>query len=351
MNNVIPNAHSALFGKPILPIKRVEVFSPDEWEEFVEEWLDLKRKSYIEVERFGGAGDKGRDVVAYVSDKKLPNYTWDCYQCKHYNAPLYPTQIWVELGKILYYSFKNEYPVPRKYYFVAPKGCGTTLATLLKSPAKLKSELKAQWAHYCQPYITSTYLIKLENELLDYFELFDFTIFEKITPKLVIEEHKLHPNHITRFGGGLPDRPPITDDMIPSAPQETESTYVTQLLMAYGSECDTEFKGVESITAPYQGHFKRSRLNFHYAEQLRNLYRDSLPTGTFEKFQEEIYDAVVNTYEDSHDNGYQKVKAVESQAVSLSITSNALSLVSVKKDQIGVCHQLCNENKLLWVQK
>lgn len=347
----ITTAHTALFGKPILPIKRVEIFSPDEWEEFVEEWLDLKKSFYQEVERFGGAGDKGRDVVGYASDKRLPDYIWDCYQCKHYKDSVTPYNVWVEFGKIVYYSFMKEYPAPRKYYIVAPKGCGTTLANLLKSQDKLKTQLQVNWAAHCEIGITSTLRVKLEGDLLDYFEKFDFSIFEKIAPKQIIEEHKAHSNHIIRFGGGLPDRPEITDDMIPSTPEAAESIYVGQLLMAYGSAAGSEFKDVQSITTAYAGHFKRSRLNFHYAEQLRNLYRDSLPTGTFEKFQEQVYDAIINTYEDSHENGYQKVKAVESMAVKATITSNPLSLVSVTKDQIGVCHQLCNENKLVWVGK
>lgn len=110
---IYTTSYHTTYGKTILPIKRVELFSPDEWEEFIEEWLDVKKNEYLEVERLGGAGDKGRDVIAYITDKKKSNYKWDCYQCKHYSAPLTPTQVYVEFGKIIYYTFKNEYPVPK----------------------------------------------------------------------------------------------------------------------------------------------------------------------------------------------------------------------------------------------
>jgi len=345
----IATAQAITFGKTILPIKRVETFSAEEWEQFVEEWLDVKEKDYLEIELLGGAGDMGRDVAAYVSDNKKPGYTWDCYQCKHYDRPIMPTQVYVEIGKIIYYTSIGHFPVPRKYYFVAPKGCGTSLSNLLKNAGRLRHEVKKNWLQYCENEIISKKSITLDTALSAYIDAFDFTIFEKIAVKVIIEEHTAHANHLSWFGGGLPERTEITEGMLPAAIAASESMYVSQLLLAYGSEKAMEFKDTASLTDPYGSHFKRARLNFHYAEQLRNLYRDSLPTGTFEKFQEEIYDGVVNVYEATHTNGYEKVKAVENQAVIVTIASNPLKDVSVQKDKLGICHQLCNEEKLKWI--
>ena len=57
---------------------------------------------------------------------------WDNYQCKRFlNRPIYPSDAWPEIGKILWYSFKGDYRAPRRYYFVAPRGVGTTLAGYL----------------------------------------------------------------------------------------------------------------------------------------------------------------------------------------------------------------------------
>jgi hypothetical protein len=345
----IATSHSVNHGRPILPIKRVEIFSADEWEIFIEEWLDIKKKNYLEVERMGGAGDQGRDIAAYITDSKQPSYVWDCYQCKHYDKALSPSVVWKEFAKIIYYSFKKQYPVPRKYYFIAPKGCGTALSSLIKKADKLKEELRSNWTQYCEDHITSKEKVTLHGDLLTYFEKFDFSIFEKTPTKTIIEEHRAHSNHLFWFGGGLPSRTELTSDMVPTDIQSNESVYVSQLLGAYKSESTTDYADVRSLIEPYSNHFRRARISFHFAEQLRNLYRDNLPTGTFERFQEEIYDGVINTCESTHKNGYEKVKAVETQANNIAISSNPLKDVSVQKDKVGVCHQLCNDQRLKWV--
>ncbi len=349
MSQPLATSHTVNHGRPVLPIKRVEIFSADEWEIFIEEWLDVKMTSYLEVERMGGAGDQGRDIAAYVIDSKQPNYTWDCYQCKHYDKALSPSMVWKEFAKIIYYSFKKDYPVPRKYYFIAPKGCGTALSSLIKKADKLKEDLRTNWAAYCEYHITSKGKVTLDGDLLTYFDAFDFSIFEKIPTKNIIEEHKAHANHLIWFGGGLPARAELTPDMVPADIQSNESVYVSQLLGAYKSESTTDYPDVGSLVDPYSNHFKRARLSFHFAEQLRNLYRDNLPAGTFEKFQEEIFDGVINTCEGTHKNGYDKVKAVETQANNIAISSNPLKDVSVQKDKVGVCHQLCNDQCLKWI--
>ncbi|MGY8632694.1 restriction endonuclease [Bradyrhizobium sp. 14AA] len=83
-------------GPAIPPIERVKIFSATQWEECVDEWAS-SMPGYKLVERAGGAGDMGCDVIATVdpSDKNSP---WDNYQCKHYDHALTPSDIWLELG-------------------------------------------------------------------------------------------------------------------------------------------------------------------------------------------------------------------------------------------------------------
>jgi hypothetical protein len=345
------NAQQTNHGPSVLPINRIQLYEPNQWEEFIEEWLDLKKTEYVGVERFGGAGDKGRDVVAYITDKKLTNYQWDCYQCKHYDKPLTPTQIYKEIGKILLYTYRKDYPVPKAYYFVAPKGCGTTLSKLLQDAEKLKEEMIANWFSYCRDKITDIGAIELEGDFLNHVNGFDYSIFTKILPKKIIEEHQKHPNHITRFGGGLPSRQKLVESLIPKTIQISESVYVSQLLLAYGSDSAIVFDTIGHLPndSNYQKHFVRARLNFHHAEQLRNFSRDTLPVGVFESYQEEIFDAVVNITEEDEKNGFQKVKAVETHAGAVTISSNPLKDVSFVKDRQGVCHQLSNDGKIKWV--
>jgi len=42
--------------------------------------------------------------------------------------------VWVELGKTIYYAFKGEFPPPANYYFAASKGVGLKLRSLLANP-------------------------------------------------------------------------------------------------------------------------------------------------------------------------------------------------------------------------
>lgn len=339
------------FGKRIHPLVMLGTFSADEWETFIEEWVDLKKVKYLEVERFGGAGDKGRDVAAYITDPKVPNYKWDCYQCKHYSTSLSPSQMWVEFGKIIYYTFKGDYPIPEKYYFVAPKGCGTSLTQLLQNPTELRNSILKKWDKYISSEITKDEVITLTPALKTYIDNFNFKIFDRIQPKTIIAEHELHPNHSTWFGGGLPDRQVFDESSVPESVGDDETIYVDQLRLAYNTEANPKYQSILELTddSKYHKHFKRARISFHHAEQLRSFSRDNLPNGTYEKFQEEIYDGIINLVENDYNSGFEKVKAVESFSASVQISSNALKDVSIVKDKAGVCHQLCNNRKISWV--
>ena len=116
---------------PLVPaMDLMKLFSSDAWEAFVLEWAYSLKSEYQLVEKCGGAGDMGRDVIATVSESD-PD-VWDDFQCKHYDHPLRPGDIWLELGKAVYYSHQGEFTFPRKYRFVAPQGAGTTLIKLFK---------------------------------------------------------------------------------------------------------------------------------------------------------------------------------------------------------------------------
>ena len=342
-------SHQVNFGKRIIPLKVIEHMSFEDWEEFIEEWVDLKKKDYIDSDRFGGAGDKGRDVVGYVSDKNNPNYIWDCFQCKHYEKALMPSRVYQEFIKILYFTFKSEYPVPRKYYFVSPKGCGTSLSKLLQSPTELKNAIIKNWADNSR-FDNTRGGVKLEGDLKIWVENFDFSIFSKIHTKIILEEHKKHPNHLIRFGGGLPEREKLDTNKIPESIQSSELIYVNQLLLAYKSESNENYENVSDINSKeiYRNHFTRARISFHHAEQLRNFSRDSLPVGTFEDFQDEILAGIIDIVDEIHPNGFVKVKEVEQEARKIVIASNPLKDVSIVNDRSGVCHQLSNNKKIKW---
>ncbi len=336
-------------GKQFPAIKQIRLYDTKEWEEFIEEWLTVKGKEYIEVENLGGAVDQGRDLIGIVS-KGGGTYIWDNYQCKHYDHSLYPGDIWIELGKLCFYTFNKEFPIPRKYYFVAPFGVGTTLSDLIRNSNKINAQLIENWNKKCKKGITN-FDVELEGDLLNYVKDFDFSILEKISPLTIITEHMNgNPaNHAKRFGTGLPSRPEIYP--VPKEIKSNELNYINNLLDAYGDETETKFHSVDALPkdSRYLGHLNRARESFHQAEQLKQFSRDKIDIRVFKAFKDEILSGVIDISEDNHENGYKCVKEVEKEARRMSILSNPISLCSDSNDRVGICHHLSNENELNWL--
>lgn len=339
-----------LSGIPIPKTRRIELFSSDDWEEFTEEWSSSLKSDYCRIVRFAGPGDKGLDVVGFISDHTF-NGGWDNYQCKHYDHPLKPSDIWIEIGKIIFYSFSGEYPAPRKYFFVGPKGVGTMLAKLLANPEKLKSEARNNWKQYCENEITSTIAIPLSGALLTYFEQFNFSIFSSKSPVELINGHSKTPFHTVRFGGGLPARP--ISETPPEEITPSESRYIQQIFEAYTDHTGEAITDVSLLSnrADLRSDFVRQRERFYHAESLRNFARDTVPKGTFEALQNDVLQGVVDVCESNHKDGLARMRATLAQSAQLSITSSPLSGVLRIQDKQGICHHLANGDFLIWVRR
>jgi hypothetical protein len=343
-------ADHAVAGPRIPPQQQILLYSAEQWEIFVQEWVHYcLKKQYKKVQRASGAGDRGIDIAGFA-DAKMLQGVWDNYQCKHYDHALYPSDAWPEIAKVLWYSFHGGYKSPRRYFFVAPRGAGTTLAGYLADSAKLKKLLIENWDKHCRKEVTDKQEISLEGDFLIYVLAFDFSIFEAKTALEVIEDHKGCPLHTARFGGGLPCRPD------PDAPPEeiapTESIYVGQLLRAYADHTKKPVLDVAALKAwsKLNEHFGRQRVAFYHAESLRVFARDSVPEGTFESLQDEIHAGVIDVCEANHADGYERVCAVTKEARNLPITSNPLITRAKVQDREGICHQLANEDRLKWTK-
>ena len=168
----------------------------------------------------GAALRRGRrswDRYCGFTDANKLRGVWDNYQCKHYDHALHPSDVWPEIGKLLWYTFNRQFVVPRRYYFVAPRGVGTSLNGYLSNAPEMKKALIEGWDKNCKTKITTTKEIPLVGRFLAYVESCDFSIFDAKTPLQLVEDHKLCACHVARFGGGLPARPE------PGAPPEEPS--------------------------------------------------------------------------------------------------------------------------------
>lgn len=336
-------------GLPIPKTTRVQFFSPDDWEGFIEEWA-ASLKNYAIVRRFAGSGDMGLDITGFTDCVGF-EAPWDNYQCKRYDHPLRPADIHVEIGKIIYYSWLKEYTVPRKHYFVASKDIGTTAAKLLLEPTKLQNSVRQAWGKQCRHQITATADVELTGDLLTYFDAFDFSIFSSKSVLELIAQHETTRFHVIRFGGGLPPRP--APHAPPAAPAAHESRYIRQLLDAYGDHMGAKILDLASpaLPPPLQRDFGRQRERFYSAEALRNFSRDTVPEGTFDALQEEIFQGVVDTCESPHPTAFERMKATVSQAAQVTSICNPLAPATRVQDRQGICHQLANEDRLHWMSR
>jgi hypothetical protein len=331
--------------------KLIEIFEPAQWEDFTEEWAHSLKPAYKLVTRWTGAGDMGLDIFCFSSNNGFDG-PWDNYQCKRYAQKLTPTDIWVELGKVIYYSHAGAYTVPESYYFAASQGIGLKLKRLLLKPADLKKGLIDNWSGYCLNGITETKAVPLEGDLLSYLNKFDFRIFKMKSVVEMIAGHMKTPYHQRRFGtASFPERPPVQP--APDEIQPVESRYIEQLFDVYSEKLSVQLSDRSELAKhkEMQEHFNRSRQLFYHAESLRNFPRDSVDPGAFDAIREEIYHGVVDTYEMDYADGLTRVRSTLKHAAMLTPNCNALCIRVQTQDKQGLCHHLANENRLQWVKK
>jgi hypothetical protein len=343
-----------LYGVPLPALDRLRILSPEQFEDFVLEWIDGHlSKKYVKVMRCSGAGDKGRDVVAYIDPLGTPHAQWDNYQCKHYGDKLTPSEFLVEIGKLCYYTYIKAYTVPNRYYLVTSAGIGPALARLFESPEQMRAELLDRWDKLCEKNITRDRSIPLTGEFLDYVRSFDMAILEWIPELELIKQHQQTRWHAPRFGGGLtmlrPQQKPVSLQIQPN-----ETRYVEQLFAAYSDHLDENVLSREDIAQNEEliKHFDRQRVCFYSAESLKHFERDALPDNTvFEGVKEELYQGVADTCYASYSDGYERVQKTVSMAQKVQISSNPLSPHIKPQDRTGLCHHLANEDRLKWVRE
>ncbi|MBR2524953.1 restriction endonuclease [bacterium] len=337
-----------LSGKDVPDIKIFSLVSEDDFELMTEQWLFSMKDRYKYVKRIGASGDQGRDIFAYQDENMT---ILDIYQCKHYNNKLTPSNIYVEIGKLLYYTYNQEYVVPKNYYIISSKGCGTALTKLIENPEKFKSAIIQNWNNNCKSTITKEKSIELNTEFETFIKNFDFSIINEITPLNFLEEFEKTKYYSSWFGLRKFKRktPPEPSNII----ENNELTYVNKLYRAYGSVNKSSITNFKQLSNKYQEHFSIQRKCFYSAEGLKEFSRDSLPTDeTFNDLQNQIMDPVksqilCNTYK----NGVECLNSAIAVATTLNIGNNSLSEFLKTNDRIGILHQVANEDESIeWTE-
>ncbi len=343
----LPALAAPLHG-PIGPALSAEqqlyFYSSDQWEAFIREYAVALCGRYVQVKRFGGAGDRGSDVAAFKSEQGLEG-PWDCYQGKHYAAPLMPSDAWPEVLKVMISVINGHYVMPDHYFFMAPRGCGPSLTRLLSKPSDMRSK-------FLERLDDEKFVSALDDATVAKVRAqataTDFSLFASVELQDMLETHRMSPHHSTRFGVSLPTRPAPSDP--PDTLQAVEVNYVEQLLEVYREQFTIPSLTLDEVEAKVETgpHFRRQRVAFYRAESLRMYARDSVPEGTFESLQEEIYSGVVDVADAHHARGRDRLDAVLGKADTLQLL-HPLVVVSGVDDRRGICHQLANDDRLRWV--
>lgn len=336
----------ALPASPVPPAHRIYFYSPSEWEVFITEWATGVAVSYRQIKQLGGSGDRGVDVAAFKTDYGLED-AWDCFQAKHYAGSLTMSDAFPEMLKIFHGVAEAFYCLPDRYVFVAPQGCGASLNRLLSKPTALQKKFLELLD--VGGSATRQYDEQALQSIRELAESSDFSIFESLELNEMLDVHRTTPYYAARFGTSLPARPPV--GQTPDAPAPSEVTYVKKLVDVYYEQDPASCSDAYSAAAhaKHGPHLQRQREAFYSAEALRLYARDSVPDGTFELLQDDVYTGVVDTADANHPSGLDRLRAVLTQSGQLDLGAHALISVSKLQDRQGICHQLANADKLTWV--
>jgi hypothetical protein len=214
--------------KQFRPDRQILAMTDTDLEEFVREWVELKKKDYVEIERFTGPGDMGRDIVGYLT-KNRHEVPWHNYQCKQYGKPI-PLGLGLsELGKVLYYASRGEFTPPTGFYFVAPRNVVRTLRALISKPSELRVALIAYWDEHCAGKIIDKQNIPIDAKLKAVIEQWEFSQVTVITVARLLADPAGHAVMVKWFGND-PGAAPV--GKAPLALETREMPYVRQLLDA-----------------------------------------------------------------------------------------------------------------------
>ncbi|MFT9382199.1 ABC-three component system protein [Gluconobacter sp.] len=324
--------------------RQILALDDDQLEEFVRQWA-LKKTEYVEVERFTGTGDMGRDVVGFLSAQRHEG-AWHNYQCKQYGRTL-PTHTGIsELGKVLYYSFAGQFTAPEKFFFVAPRGINRNLQSLIFKPATFKKTMIDEWEKYCANDIVENKHIPLNHDLKAHVDGWDFSRISSISVDIILTDVAAKPVLYEWFGA---DPGPAPVGMPPPDVQPTELTYIQGLLDAYGEREGITFADhtAADVHEVYGPHLRMQRERYFDADAFTRFYRDNTTTKNTDDLRKEILHGIYETHAAKHDDILSRINAVMIQAGNTQ-PAGALAKYARTPVKQGICHHFVNEGQLKW---
>ena len=218
-------------------------------EQFVRDWAAVMTQGYVEVQRFSGAGDMGRDVVGFLTTARHQG-PWHNYQCKQYGRKS-PDRTGPPRAR--------QNPVfqrSRRVYGACPLFvCRATwvnrnLERMIFKPSELRDAMIAKWDEYCASKIVDGQVIALTSTLRTLVEDFDYGSVYRISLDDILADAAAKPILAKRFGT---DPGPPPRGIVPADIEPRELPYVSQLVAAY-SDRDGKTYASHSDVASHAKH-------------------------------------------------------------------------------------------------
>lgn len=324
--------------------------SDKEWEEFIAaacRQRTIGTAKYVSVKVLGNAGDKGRDVEARLQSTLVAD-SWDLYQAKHYEQRLTPGNAYPELVKFFGHLQAKSFPVPRKYYFCAPKNAGPELHDFLANPSDLRAGLLRAWK--AGTHGLKDHLAKLTPEMEVLINTFNFKRFEECQVVELLNWHAQDSVAHCALFGIEPERG--EDPAVPAQAQPYEMIYVEELIRAY-AEADGIPMDLSKVQADevYREHLAAAREAFYSAEGLKRFSRDIYVDDEFGKLLDMVGKGIrLKVNSPLLKTGLQRHDAAIEAAQRLAVNDSALHARLRGGDLPGTCHHLVNEKHFTWVR-
>lgn len=328
----------------------LHTISDKEWEEFIAvacRQRQIGSAKYVSVKVLGNAGDKGRDVEARLQTYLVAD-DWDLYQAKHYEQRLNPGNAYPELVKFFGHLLAKSYPVPRKYYFCAPKNVGPELHDLLANPSDLRAGLLSAWK--AGTHGLKNHQAKLTDEMEQLIKAFNFKKFEECQVVDLLDWHARDSIAHCALFGIEPERGDDPD--VPAQAQPHEMIYVEELLRAY-AEADGMPMDLTKVQTDevYREHLAAAREAFYAAEGLKRFSRDIYVDDEFGKLLDMVRKGIrLKVNSPLLKTGLQRHDAAIESAQRLTVNDSVLHTRLRGGDLPGTCHHLVNEKHFTWVR-
>lgn len=332
---------------PVRYDRLILLMNADELEKFCRDWVE-KKPDYVEVRRFAGSGDKGRDVVGFLTDKRHDG-AWDNYQCKQYLKGITLTQALLAIGKVLYWASQGEFKPPNNFYFVAPKGLANKIEGIIDKPSELKAELIKNWDSACASSIIAKQTIPLDANLRAVIDGFDFKNVRIVTLDDMMADPAVIPLLVEKWGADPGKYPPAT---VPTDVQDIETRYIVELVDAYGERAQMVFADHDAVLKhdEHGPDLCRQRARFFEADAFQKFYRDNTSPTVIAEFRRDIQYGIVDRWKRPSTDTLARVETVMDHAGTISPAGPLAKYAYVLVKQ-GMCHHFVNDGELSWKTK